>query len=207
MISVTSRPRVLVISKFILFLSLFVAPLVLFGSQDKPAQADDCKIIKKADLVDPKAPKFGDYPTKTEAGNPSAKLDLTSNPIAKRYRTVLRLAMTEGANFAGHYRMSVWGCGTSCAMFAVVNLNTGKVITATQIAVVIGNNLDADDFMPGPNSDDWGFRFRIDSNLLVVLGTPDEDESRSGAYYFALRGERLHLIHKTRVTKNCENQK
>ena len=25
--------------------------------------------------------------------------------------------------------MAIWGCGTSCAMFAIVNLKTGRVIT------------------------------------------------------------------------------
>lgn len=43
--------------------------------------------------------------------------------------------------------------------------------------------------------------------MLVVLGAPDEDDSRAGAYYFVLRGEKLRMIHMTRVNKNCESVK
>ena len=113
--------------------------------------------------------------------------------------------MSEKPNFAGHYRLAYWGCGTSCAMFAVVNLKTGKVITAREFATVLGTHLDTDDFLPGTLSDGWAFRYKIDSSLLVVLGAPDEDESRAGAYYFALRGDELHLVHTTSAIKrHCD---
>lgn len=92
-------------------------------------------------------------------------------------------------------------------MFAVVNLNTGRVITPNVFATVLGTHLAADDFLSGTASSGWGFRFKNDSNLLVALGAPDEDESRSGAYYFLLERERLRLVHTTRVNKNCENPK
>jgi len=115
--------------------------------------------------------------------------------------------MAEGANFAGHYRVAFWGCGASCAMFAVVNLITGRVITPKEFATVVGIHLAADDFLSGTASSGWGFRFKNDSNLLVALGAPDEDESRSGAYYFLLEGEKLRLVHTTRINKNCENAK
>ena len=113
--------------------------------------------------------------------------------------------MSEKPNFAGHYRLVYWGCGASCAMFAVLNLKTGKVITTKEFATVLGTHLDADDFLPGTLSDGWGFRYKIDSSLLVVLGTPDEDESRAGAYYFALQGDELHLVHTTSAIKrHCD---
>ena len=89
-------------------------------------------------------------------------------------------------------------------MFGVINLKTGRVITANEFASVDGTYLFADDFMPSVKSDGWGFRFRIDSSLLVVVGAPDEDESKAGAYYFVLKGERLRLIHTTRPIKNSK---
>jgi hypothetical protein len=92
-------------------------------------------------------------------------------------------------------------------MFAVVDLNTGRVITTREFMKVLGRHLAADDFLPGTTSDGWGFRFKIDSTWLVIVGAADENESRSGAYYFVLRDERLRLIHTARVTKNCENAK
>jgi len=162
-------------------------------------------MVKTADLADSKAPTFANYSARTSQDGPRAKLDLASNPIAKTYRTVLRLAMAEGPNFAGRYKVGIWGCGTSCAMFAVINLDTGRVITTKEFASVLGTYLMTDDFMPGTKSDSWGFRFKRNSNLLVVIGDPDEDESRTGAYYFVLRDERLTLIHTTHVTKNCDS--
>jgi hypothetical protein len=92
-------------------------------------------------------------------------------------------------------------------MFAVINLNTGRVITSKEFKSVLGTYLYANDFLPGTESDGWGFRYKKDSNLLVVIGDPDEDESRSGAYYFVLQNDRLRLIHTTIVRKNCETHK
>ena len=65
--------------------------------------------------------------------------------------------MIEGPNYAGHYRVVVWGCGTSCAMFAVVDLRNGKVITTRDFATVSGAHLAAADFLVGTASDGWGF--------------------------------------------------
>ncbi len=181
-------------------------PTMGFGQNDGPTSAGECRFITAADLSDPNAPAFGRYPSTTEVVS-HAKLDLRSNPIAKTYRTVLRLEIGKGPNYAGHYRVAIWGCGISCAMFAVVNLKTGRVITAREFKTVLGSDLAADDFLPGAASEGWGFRYKADSALLIVLGAPDEDESREGAYYFALQGERLRLIHSTRVKKNCKNAK
>ncbi len=45
----------------------------------------------------------------------------------------------------------------------------------------------------------------IENSLLVVLGAPDEDESRAGAYYFALQGHELHLVHTTyAIRRHCD---
>src|SRR5215831_11081735 len=88
-----------------------------------------CPIDAKA-LLDKSAPRFNQYAQKDSAPKTLAKLDLRSNPIARMYRTVIRQEMSQGANFAGFYRVAIWGCGSSCAQFAVVNLETGRVITA-----------------------------------------------------------------------------
>jgi hypothetical protein len=115
--------------------------------------------------------------------------------------------MSDGPNYAGHYRLAYWACGASRAMFAVINLGTGRVIVAKQFATVAGTHLDADDFVPGTLSDSWGFRYRIESSLLVVLGAPDEDESNAGAYYFALHGDKLRLVHTTYANKrHCDGR-
>jgi len=92
-------------------------------------------------------------------------------------------------------------------MFAVINLKTGHVITPEGLASVSGNHLAADDFLPNTESECWGFRYRIESKLLVLVGTLDEDEAREGAFYFVLQNEKLLPVHSTVVKKNCENVK
>jgi hypothetical protein len=191
----------------IAILCMSLVSAAAFGQKDGLTPAEECRFITAADLSDPKAPSFDNYATKTQEVIPNRKLDLASNPVAKTYRTVLRQEIAKGPNYAGHYRVAVWGCGTSCAMFAVVNLKTGRVMTTREFSAVSGVHLAAEDFLRGTKSDSWAVRYKNDSSLLVVLGAPDEDDSRAGSYYFALQGERLRLIHTTRAIKNCESVK
>jgi len=181
-------------------LCVFLMALASLGQQP------GCWYITAADLADAKAPTFATYPViREEVANP--KLDLTSNPMARKYRTVLREEIAKGPNYAGHYRLVYWGCGTSCAMFAVVNLKTGRVITPESFSEVVGVRFYADEFLPSTDSDGWGFRYKRDSRLLVIAGALLSDsESREGAFYFVLKGERLHLIHSTVVSKNCKGK-
>jgi hypothetical protein len=188
-------------------LFVLLTPLAIFGQKGGATPSEECPFITASDLSDVKAPAFGKYPTTAQEVVSTPRLDLTSNPVARTYQTVLRREMAEGPNYAGHYRLAFWGCGSSCSMFAVVNLRSGKVITASEFKTVVGTHLAADDFLPGTRSDGWGFRYKNESSLLVVVGAPDEDESRAGAYYFLLQGGMLHLIHTTRVNKRCEEVK
>jgi len=179
-----------------------------FGQKSAVTSAEACLFVTAADLSDSEAPSFDNYPTKTqEVVGSNPKLDFMSNPVAKEYRTVLRQQIAKGPNYAGHYRVAFWGCGMSCAMFAVVDLKTGRVVTTREFSAVSGFHLAADDFLRGTQSESWGFRYKNESSLLVVIGAPDEDESRTGAYYFVVREDGLHLIHTTLVKKNCINGK
>jgi hypothetical protein len=192
-------------SIFIAIFSTILISTASWSRQDGPTPFEKCRFVTKKDLSDPKAPMFESYPLTSHEAVSNPKLDLTSNSIARRYRTVLRLETAEGPNYAGHYRLAIWGCGMSCAMFAVVNLNTGKVITPEGFSTVLGIHIAADDFLPIEGSASWGFRYKRDSTLLAVVGALDEDESREGAYYFVLKGERLRPVHSTVVKKNCES--
>lgn len=43
------------------------------------------------------------------------------------YRTRIRDGMLQGANFAGHYALISWGCGTSCRVNVVGDVITGQM--------------------------------------------------------------------------------
>jgi len=189
----------------ILAVLLASSPTSAPGQNIQLSPAEKCRFVMTADLADAKAPRFDEYPTATERFVPASKLNFDSDPIATTYRTILRREMIKRPNYAGHYRVVFRGCGTSCAIFAVIDLRTGSVITAKEFGFVSGANLLADDFLPGALTDGWGFRFKRGSSLLVVLGAPDENESKTGAYCFVLRGEGLSLVHTTIPRKDCED--
>ncbi len=164
-------------------------------------QADDCKVIRGKDLSDPKAPTFSAYRVQKEQV-PNPRLDLSSD-VARMFRTVFSQQTKKGPNYAGHYRVVVWGCGSSCASFAVVNLRTGRVVDMEYAHSMSGVDFEVEDFLPGTDSEDTSFRYRKDSKLLVVIGAPDEDAVRGGAFYYLLTGERVKLIHFTPAQKKC----
>jgi len=133
----------------------------------------------------------GDKPSRYEdfaitnifKGKPAA-VDLSSHPQARSYRTQLRRQAAEGPNFAGHYKIAIWGCGTSCQAFAIVDVQTGRVYFPPELPFVSYVNWDGDDF---------GLQFRIDSRLLVLHGSPKE-ESRVGTFYYLWQTNTLRLI-------------
>ena len=45
------------------------------------------------------------------------------------FQTRLTNAAKEPPNFAGHYRFTVWGCGSNCISGALVDLDTGDVFS------------------------------------------------------------------------------
>src|SRR5574341_1202298 len=59
-------------------------------------------------------PKFRDYSVNESFNGRSAPLVLSRE--ARMYRTRLREAAREKPNFAGHYIVTYWGCGTECVM-------------------------------------------------------------------------------------------
>lgn len=73
-------------------------------------------------------------PTSTENGggeitpeeNGSVSLDL-STELARTYATILSRELTLPANFAGHYRIALVGCGSGCGYHILLDKNTGKV--------------------------------------------------------------------------------
>ena len=172
---------------------------------DPETEAADCHLVRASDLADPAAPSFRSFAADASIPAGHAKLDLSSDPMAREYRTVIRSQMRLGPNFAGHYSVVVWGCGSTCAMFAVVDVNTGRVITAPSTQSVSGTSIAADNFLTEGFSDGewWAFRYRKDSRLLILVGTINEDDERTGAFYYVLTNNRLKLVHATLAKKKA----
>jgi hypothetical protein len=80
----------------------------------------------------PKAPPldfaamFRAYPVaEVYAGTP-APFDFKRNKDYRDYKTRINAGLKEGANFAGHYTVIRWGCGTECAVGLIVDTETGE---------------------------------------------------------------------------------
>ncbi len=173
-------------------------------AQDRTLPEHRC-FVSGNDLVDPAAPTFEQYASAHSPPSAPVLLDLQSNPIAPRHRTIIREEMTHGPNYADHYRVVIWGCGTSCSQFAVVNLKTGHVTTLKNIYTVAYVDFSTANFLPQTDSESRGFRFKKDSNLLVLVGTLVADHSKKvrfgeGASYYVLKNDNLQFVHRTRVT-------
>lgn len=95
-------------------------------------------------------PTFEAYevPTETVA---TPRIDLSSHIIGPRFRTVLTRALASNPpNLAGHYLLVEWGCGTSCSMFAIVNLRSGAIWHEPNLIVT------------------RGIRTKVDSRLIIL---------------------------------------
>lgn len=84
----------------------------------------------------------------TFRGTPAA-VDLRSDRRARRFRTVLRQGAAGGPDFADHFTVVTWGCGSGCQSHAIVDARTGAVVV-----------------LPGETS--YGIAYRRDSRLLVL---------------------------------------
>ncbi len=49
-------------------------------------------------------------------------------PKAKDYKEVIDAAVADGVDFAGHYAVAQWNCGTQCQEQAIIDVITGKII-------------------------------------------------------------------------------
>ena len=80
-------------------------------------------------------------------------------PLAREHITIIRAAVRRGPNFASHYTVVNWGCGTSCGVYVIVDNRTGKIYEPPEISkgVEIG--------VAGP-------QFRPKSTLMVVASCP-----------------------------------
>src|SRR6476620_132602 len=71
-------------------------------------------------------PQFKDYPTIGRYLGTRTPPRLFT-PEERSFRTRLREAAQRLPDFAGHYIIARWGCGTSCVTGAAIDANTGAI--------------------------------------------------------------------------------
>ena len=93
---------------------IFSLVLLFFGSQRCEAQCEN-----KAN------PKFANFPARLYDGKVHDPILSTNHQ--RMFRTRIQEAAKDGVNFAGHYVVASWGCGTGCTQFVVLDAITGAV--------------------------------------------------------------------------------
>lgn len=127
----------------------------------------------------PEPPAFEDVPAVPEGGGPPAAVDLESHPRARTFRTALTRGAAEGPNFAGHYTVVAWGCGSMCQDFMIVDSRTGEVFDGRTTAL--------------------GVEHRLESRLLVLNPPARVEESgclapECATQYLLWTGSRLEAV-------------
>jgi hypothetical protein len=132
------------------------------------------------------------------------------------YRTQLRGWAKEKPNFAGHYILATWGCGTGCTQIAIIDAITGKVFhppgARTNSVVNVHHELLVAGESSARRADFGALRYSTDSRLLVLIGAPEDRVENRGISYFVWENDVLRRIRfvpkasyadkKTRATKS-----
>jgi hypothetical protein len=112
---------------------------------------------------------FGSYPVTLKFhGTPVSPQKNTA--FSRKYRTVIREGVSNGPNFADHYTVAIWGCGSSCAMFSIVDAVDGRVY----------------DFPSGVSWSadvDGGITYRRNSRAIHVVGYLNETGEQMDCWY------------------------
>ncbi|RYF35481.1 MAG: hypothetical protein EOO26_00625 [Comamonadaceae bacterium] len=171
-----------------LLLALCVAAPCVHAAIDESAY--DSRTIRGADRP-ANAPRFSQYPAGPVFKGRLARPDVRSDPRARAFRTRITQDAAAGPNFAGHYTVVRWGCGTGCLGLAIVDVQSGKVHFPPNLRSLDNNNV-AYEELEGP---DGPFtEFLPTSRLMVVAGGINENPKLRGISYFVWENDRLRRI-------------
>jgi hypothetical protein len=162
-------------------------------------------------------PRFEDYPvSEVFAQTPHLPILVTSEQ--RMFRTRIREGVEKGwgvwingewskeqnkpgPNFAGHYIVIAWGCGSGCIRMAMSDAETGTVYNPPPVS-------DGELALPMlvfPNSAGGAAEteYRRNSRLMIVRATPHADRSDAVpyAYYFLWQDKRWRLLRRVAVER------
>lgn len=134
--------------------------------------------LAKLALAANPVPRFDNFPAAGWHGAIAATAIRSTQD--RRFASRLRELSGKAPNFAGHYALSIWGCGASCVMAVAVDANTGATVWLP--FTVCCWNPDVEEPVG----------FRRDSKLVIVRG--NRDETGNGTYYYLFDQNRFTLL-------------
>ena len=140
-------------------------------------------------------PRFEDYPVNEALPGTPPNLKLTT-PSERMFRTNLTRAAKEPPNFAGHYRVTYWGCGSVCSAGALIDLQTG-IVSPPPLAKPNGSGwerwIECTACFDGANNE-----FHLNSRLMIVRCGQNYSERLKknipDTYYFLWEGNQFRLL-------------
>lgn len=148
-----------------------------------------------AQLPDAQLPRFEDYPVKEAWSGLPPNLRLTTRS-EHLFRTNLTKAAKEAPNFAGHYRVAYWGCGSNCSSAALIDLQTG-IVSPPPLSTPNGSTSDRW-IMCTARFQGAEDEFHLDSRLMIVrCGLNFSERLQKNipdTYYFLWEGNRFRRL-------------
>ncbi|MEK6335565.1 MAG: hypothetical protein AABM67_11495 [Acidobacteriota bacterium] len=129
-------------------------------------------------------PKFADYPVNERFQRKTPPVVLSGE--ARMFHTRLRDAARGKPNFAGHYIVVTWGCGTECIEGAIIDARSGRVFMLPFSLCCWAPGTVDDNFKP--------VDFRLNSSLIVLTGERDERDGDYATRYYRYQNNRLALV-------------
>ena len=151
-----------------------------------------CAPLRLADASVFRPPRFEDYKVAVTAARPVAPLAFDNDPRTKIVPPSARSQAEKGPNFAGHYTIIGWGCGSSCLNFAIVDATSGHITFPEAVRNISTTHVEVGEGEQNVSFN--GLRYRVDSSLLIVLGAVNEDDTAEGIRYYRWTGAKLTLI-------------
>jgi len=143
------------------------------------------------DIRGQRLPKFSSFSVSVEKVH-ARSIDFRRSPGADTFRTRLKAALAEGTDFAGHYKIAGWGCGTGCISGAVIDIRNGRVYFPEELyALSVGYFTCEYELEP--------LKYRKNSRLLVISGIPGSAEDKEpqkpwGDYYYEWKNNRFRQV-------------
>jgi hypothetical protein len=148
-------------------------------------------------------PRFRDYPVNEKFQGPSAE-PVFATPEQRRYRSRIHSGILNGTgvwngswkhpatasepNFAGHYYVIRWGCGSNCLMMAIVDGQTGRIYNPPLSGA--GTEL----YVPMDMLGDGEIDFEPNSSLMILRNACAEARKECGVYYFNWENNNFSLV-------------
>jgi hypothetical protein len=154
----------------------------------------------------PQVPKFENYPEYDVYAGTLAKPKFSASIKARFRREISEsYAVETKPNFAGHFVILRWSCGTACLEMAIVDAISGNIYFPPITDEGIGVQSYFLPFLTYPEGGTTGpvIRFKTNSRLLIIQCNY-KNEWKGYTYYFLWQQNKWNLLLKERLQKGAQ---